>query len=243
MSDERKTDIEESSSPGAPAWMLTYADTVTLLMTFFVMLMSFSTFDTGKFSKAMGALSGQLGIGRKDRLKCDSLLTRRNMNASRIHANGYENPPEYDPLNYVAEQFDYLVRTNSLVNMLRYKLTEHGFEVHLLPGAIFEEGTAELRRDAQRLLRVIGKAVAHIPHELRVLATADLFYASAYAAPEDLAVDRAAVVCDYLHREFDIAPGRLSLAVPIQGGWPRAADDHAAGVRIVVLRPPRRAMP
>ena len=36
---------KESSEPSVPAWMLTYADTVTLLMTFFVMLMRYFPWD------------------------------------------------------------------------------------------------------------------------------------------------------------------------------------------------------
>jgi len=240
---ERTPKIEEPTAPGVPAWMLTYADTVTLLMTFFVMLMSFSTMDTGKFARTMGSLVGYMGMGQRDRLNRDSLLDRRFMDASRIHMQGYENPPDYDPLNYVAEKFDYLVRTSSVVNMLRYRMTEQGFEIHLLPGTVFEEGTARLTSDAPRVLRLIGKACAHIPHEVRVLATADMFYSSEYAAPEDLAADRAAVICDHLRREYRVAPERMSLAIPMRGGWPGAAQTPEAGVRLIVMRPRRRVEP
>jgi flagellar motor protein MotB len=37
--------IEEESPPGAPEWLLTFSDCMTLLLTFFVMLASFATFD------------------------------------------------------------------------------------------------------------------------------------------------------------------------------------------------------
>lgn len=36
---------EEESPPGAPEWMLTFSDCMTLLLTFFVLLTSFATFD------------------------------------------------------------------------------------------------------------------------------------------------------------------------------------------------------
>lgn len=35
----------EEPAPGAPEWMLTFSDCMTLLLTFFVLLMSFSSFD------------------------------------------------------------------------------------------------------------------------------------------------------------------------------------------------------
>ena len=40
MSHRENKKNPEGGTPPVPAWFLTYADTVTLLMTFFVMLMS-----------------------------------------------------------------------------------------------------------------------------------------------------------------------------------------------------------
>ncbi|MBL7188344.1 MAG: hypothetical protein ISS70_18620 [Phycisphaerae bacterium] len=36
---------ESDDAPGAPEWMVTFSDTMTLLLTFFVLLLSFSSFD------------------------------------------------------------------------------------------------------------------------------------------------------------------------------------------------------
>jgi chemotaxis protein MotB len=51
-----KTRIEEGA-PGAPEWMVTFSDCMTLLLTFFVLLLSFSSFDDKiyrKFEKDFG---------------------------------------------------------------------------------------------------------------------------------------------------------------------------------------------
>ncbi len=42
---------EEESAPGAPEWMVTFSDCMTLLLTFFVLLLSFSSFDNRVFKK------------------------------------------------------------------------------------------------------------------------------------------------------------------------------------------------
>ncbi len=240
MSDNATTNVEESSGPGVPAWMLTYADTVTLLMTFFVMLMSFSTFDKEKFAKIRGSLVGHLGIVGEERLSRDSLLPRRHMDASRVHLRGYENPPNYDPLSYLQESFEILVREKSLANLLDYKLTEQGFEIHLLTGTLFKEGSAQLKSGAESVLNRIGETCARLPHNLRVTAHADIFYPEEYARPQELAVDRAAAVCGYLHTRSSIAAERLSVAAPVSGEDPRVLQGKASQVRIVVLRPSRR---
>ena len=47
---------------GAPAWMVTYGDLMSLLLTFFVLLLSFSTVHEDEFRKAMASLQGALGV-------------------------------------------------------------------------------------------------------------------------------------------------------------------------------------
>jgi len=42
---------ESDESPGAPEWMVTFSDCMTLLLTFFVLLLSFSSFDERIFRK------------------------------------------------------------------------------------------------------------------------------------------------------------------------------------------------
>ncbi len=51
---------------GAPAWMVTYADMVTLLMCFFVVLLSFANMDVTKFREMMGSIRDALGVQRDD---------------------------------------------------------------------------------------------------------------------------------------------------------------------------------
>ncbi len=50
----RKTD--EDAPAGAPAWMTTFSDCMTLLLTFFVLLLSFSSFDEVSLVQLFGAL-------------------------------------------------------------------------------------------------------------------------------------------------------------------------------------------
>jgi len=42
---------EPDEVPGAPAWMVTFSDSMTLMLTFFVLLFSFSSFDEGVFQE------------------------------------------------------------------------------------------------------------------------------------------------------------------------------------------------
>ncbi|MBS4010161.1 MAG: OmpA family protein [Roseovarius sp.] len=50
---------------GAPAWMATFADIATLLMAFFVLILSFAEFNQPKFKMVAGSLSMAFGVQRQ----------------------------------------------------------------------------------------------------------------------------------------------------------------------------------
>jgi len=56
-------DDEEFAAPiGAPSWMVTFADLMTLLLCFFVLLLSFSTMDAQRFRAIAESLRAALGV-------------------------------------------------------------------------------------------------------------------------------------------------------------------------------------
>ena len=52
---------EHVCEAGAPAWMSTFADLATLLLTFFVLLLSFANMDVVKFREMMGSMQDAFG--------------------------------------------------------------------------------------------------------------------------------------------------------------------------------------
>jgi len=57
MARREREPIKEDPPAGAPAWMLTFCDCMTLLLTFFVLLLSFSSFDAGTLKQLEGAMN------------------------------------------------------------------------------------------------------------------------------------------------------------------------------------------
>jgi chemotaxis protein MotB len=51
MMPRRKKPVEPGGSGGAPEWMVTFSDCMTLLLTFFVLLLTFSAFDEAIFQR------------------------------------------------------------------------------------------------------------------------------------------------------------------------------------------------
>lgn len=57
MAGQEPQRVKEDPPAGAPAWMITFSDCMTLLLTFFVMLLSFSSFDEASLKRLQGALN------------------------------------------------------------------------------------------------------------------------------------------------------------------------------------------
>ncbi len=55
--------------PGAPAWLATFADLMSLLMCFFVLLLAFSEMDALKFKQLAGSMSQAFGVQREVKTK------------------------------------------------------------------------------------------------------------------------------------------------------------------------------
>ena len=69
MAEEALDDEEQDSEDcpkcppqGAPAWMATFADMATLLMAFFVLILSFAEFNVPKFKQISGSLKEAFGV-------------------------------------------------------------------------------------------------------------------------------------------------------------------------------------
>ena len=54
--------VEKKESAGVPAWVMTFADLMTLLMCFFVLLLAFSEMDVAKFKQLSGSMKEAFGV-------------------------------------------------------------------------------------------------------------------------------------------------------------------------------------
>tara|TARA_B100000989_G_C19530960_1_gene469837 strand:+ start:4133 stop:5320 length:1188 start_codon:yes stop_codon:yes gene_type:complete len=64
IKEEEEHECPECPPKGAPAWMATFADMATLLMAFFVLILSFAEFNVPKFKQISGSMKNAFGIQR-----------------------------------------------------------------------------------------------------------------------------------------------------------------------------------
>jgi chemotaxis protein MotB len=62
--EEEEEECPKCPAVGAPAWMATFADLATLLMAFFVLILSFAEMNVPKFKQIQGSLKDSFGVQR-----------------------------------------------------------------------------------------------------------------------------------------------------------------------------------
>jgi len=84
---------EPDEAPGAPEWMVTFSDCMTLLLTFFVLLLSFSSFDEKVFWKLKDSFSKALpGVNQSYETNRDAVLSKEQIEETRELVEGSEKP-------------------------------------------------------------------------------------------------------------------------------------------------------
>lgn len=117
--------------PVDESWMATFADAITLLMAFFVMLLTFAEYDIPAFDEAAAAISERVGGTASEN---PSGILRR----------------ELEDQMY-AMQADQAVEINK---------DSRGIVIEIRGGAFFKPGSAEIRSAAEDVLREISKKIS-----------------------------------------------------------------------------------
>lgn len=93
-----KKEIPSDPPEDIPAWFMTYSDVITLLMTFFILLLTFATTEPERFEKVTSSVfasAGATGVAghKHDQLDRNSWSQRVRPRAARIAMQGSEMPP------------------------------------------------------------------------------------------------------------------------------------------------------
>jgi chemotaxis protein MotB len=87
-----KKQVESGEAPGAPEWMVTFSDCMTLLLTFFVLLLTFSSFDEHIFQKLKTTFADFPSVGVTTREARDALSRSRQIESAADISEGSEKP-------------------------------------------------------------------------------------------------------------------------------------------------------
>ena len=142
---------EDEGMPGAPFWMVTYGDMVTLLLTFFILMFAMSSVNEQKFMQAATSLQHALGMLPKN----VSLIGEKSP-AIGTAGVGREQIDMIESMEQIAEIF----QEEALQDVATIEVTGPG-EVLIRMGdeVLFDPGESGLKPQALRVLAGIANSV------------------------------------------------------------------------------------
>jgi len=248
MSRRRRHHEEEEN---LERWLVSYADFVTLLFAFFVVMYAISSVNEGKYrvlSESLDAVFNeslrsidpiQLGDPVRALTQEPAPLVEPRQQAGA--GNGYDQQAELDAIERLLKVslVDYL--DQGLVEVAR---TDDQVEVRIKDKMLFDSGQAELSQDASAVLKDLAGALATLQQQVMVEGHTDNVPIRTRQFPSnwELSAARAASVVSFL-AHMGVSPKRLA-AVGYGEFRPIASNDAAQGRarnrRVAILLSPQK---
>jgi len=195
---------------GSLRWLLTYADMITLLMAFFIMMYSMSILNLNRFRQV--AVSIRSGFGGLAQGQGKSILGASEQigpTPAPIEGDNVGVPWE------VVRKLQKLVKDKNLQRSVMLRPDERGLVVSLVTDQmLFAKGDAELSPRSRKLVTAVATAMKGIPNGICVEGhTCDLpIVSDKYPSNWELSTARATTVIRCLIEQVRIPPERLSAA-------------------------------
>ena len=203
---------------GAPAWMATFGDMMSLLLTFFILILSFANMDVIKFSAAVGSLKDAFGTKTTDPGEMESFassLIRLSENQSSQVVSVIDLPKRLR----IAEadlqrRIQLMIATHDLEKLVETEQTSRGVVVRVRGQLLFEPGSARLLPEAYVLLREIAELVRDAQNDVSIGGHTDDEPIATKEFPSNwhLSAARAIATLEYMVDVEEVDPRRLSAA-------------------------------
>ncbi len=194
---------QEEECKGAPAWMATFSDMVTLLMVFFIMILSYSTIELEKFKGAVSSMKGALGI-------LDDMKNKPTPEQRRS-IEGRDNFKEQ--VDKQVKEIKRVLEEEGLSDQVQVEADATGIHVRLGDNIMFDVGKAELKASAFPVLNAIADLVHNKQFkEIFVEGHTDNvpIHTAKYPTNWELSTARALSVVRYLHYVKGIDAAKLA---------------------------------
>lgn len=211
-------------------WLVSYADFITLLFAFFVVMYAISQADMNKLKRlaesmraAFGPpgsagvidLQGRSGGDTAAPLEQEEAPGGRVLNLPAGKANTAADQDEV--LQNLRDKLEQTITlelgVSALSEDMKLFYDSRGLVLRLAATDFFDEGSAEIRGDLRPLLDRIGKLLALTPKHVRIEGHADAHEKpGSFSSLWELSTARASWVAKYWLKRFDFDPKRLSVA-------------------------------
>ncbi len=192
-------DDDDGGGGGSPEWMGTFADLVTLLMCFFVLLFAMSTTQQETFKELVDSLRSALGVQAVPESGTREGLT--------MHSEPSEVPAEKQEidelggmiqkeLEEIISEVRELVMFNKLGGLVNVSESEMGVVITMSDMLLFAQGGVQLSEMGHDVLRKVASVLSRLAYHVKVKGHTDntLVQSEMFPSNWELSASRASVV-------------------------------------------------
>lgn len=224
-------------------WLVSYADFITLLFAFFVVMYSIANQDKAKIKQITEAIertfrgpSTMLDMGSGSQVNVMSnpasdLGVILSLEEGRTNARPEPSAELEDITRRIEESLSYQMQTTDLKDLLTLVHDDRGLVIRFSANKLFKPGSDAVEKQYLPLLDKIGKIIAPGSRVIRVEGHTDdspLPRDGKFDTNWELSTARAIWIVRYLRARFDIPTSRLS-AAGFADGQPVAKNDSEEG--------------
>ncbi len=206
----RRNKKREEEPENHERWLLSYADFITLLMIFFIIMYSMSEMDKSKYNELASVFSVEMGGGGTGILKGGNGATDSETSVADKEATEEQKQEE------VKESIDAYIDTSELNDSVTTSIEERGLVLSFNDALFFDSGNAEIKVDQTEKFADIGELLnqpALKDSFIRVEGYTDSVPVSnpQYKSNWDLSALRASNVAQIIIKDSGIDPKRVSV--------------------------------
>ena len=189
---------------GADSWLTSFGDLMTLLLTFFILIVSFSNTELIKFRQAMGALQGSTGSLTD---APGSSVLAKNVPRPDISATVDISKAINDLIDEIEKDYETELK-NDLISVEK---VQDGVIIRMGSSLLFESGQASLKWQAYDLLEKIGKLIVAYNYFVVVEGHTDNIpiHTAQFPSNWDLSSDRALTVLKFFTDNISVNPSTI----------------------------------
>lgn len=203
---------------GGLRWLLTYADMITLLLAFFIVLYASSRVDGRKYTDLASSIRIAFGVPLPPR----PIVRAGDGGATLL--------PFPDMIGKLVQRLSSHVEEEIKAGNVEIERNEKGIVLRFQDSILFGLGSATLSDDARHTLDKVARPLFSVPYAIEVEGHTDALPIQSSAFPNnwDLSVARATAVMRYLVEAHRFPPARLA-ARGMADNQPMAPNDPARG--------------
>jgi chemotaxis protein MotB len=210
--DGGECDCEE----GAPAWMATFSDMATLLLTFFVLLLSFANLDVENFRMALGSVKQALGVqmeadGSFEGLSSSPADPVIQISDSRSRSKKVRRDRDLATQVAMLQRF---IHGRGMGRQIEVEGTPRGIVLRIKELVLYRSGSDELTPESTEVLRLVGEVFDAFEGNLIIEGHTDNRPINSERFPSnwELSTARSTAVLRFFIREKHIDVRRVGIA-------------------------------